>query len=190
MFDADQHIALGIAARRGRAIERDLYAIARIGVINRIGAAAAIEHIGAGATDQRVIATAAMQRIIACPSGDQIVARTAIKLHTGVRTGQRVVVIGPGHPFDVGQRIALRIAAMAGAVGQVDIDRRARGAVVGLVKAAAAIEHIGAGPAGQHIIAGTAKQRIIACAARQRVVASAARQAVIARAAAQVVGIG
>ena len=190
MFDADQGVALGIAARCGRSVERDIDRARRGRIVRGIDPRTAIEHIRASAADQGIIAIAAVERVIARAAADQIVAVVAVKLVVAARPGQRIVECRARDPFDIGQGIAFGIAAMADAGGKVDIDRRARGGIVGLVKAGAAIEHVRARAAHQHVIPGSARQRVIAGPARKRVVAIAAGQAVIAAAAAKPVVIG
>ena len=152
VFDTDQHIAFGIAAMAHAAIERDIHGGRRGVIIGGVDAVATHQRVGAGAADQRVVAGPALQAVI-----DR-------------RTIDRVVECRADDMFDIGDDIALGIAAARHRAVEMDFDRSTRRAVVHRVEPGAAINRVGPGPADQRIIAAAAQQHVIAAAAKECVV--------------------
>ena len=169
-FDIADMVAERIAGGARCAAQVDRHRAGRMGICHRIDAGAAIDEIGTRAAFKCVITAAAKQRVIARTTRNKVVTAPAVELVVARRAGQRIIERRADHRFDVGQHVALRIAAGVEPAIQVHIDRRQRAGIADRVEPVATIEHIGARPANQ---------RVIACATRQRVVAAAAGQHVI-----------
>ena len=125
MFDIGDDIALCVATAADRAIEIGIYPGCRGAVIDRVIAAAAIDRIRTRTPDQRIVAALAIEFIVAGAAGDQIIARAAIEHIIAGRAGQRVVAGRTDDMFDIDQRVAFGIAAMARSCAEVDRYRRA-----------------------------------------------------------------
>ena len=123
----------------------------------------------------RVHARAAFQRIRAHAADEQIVARAADKMH-GLKTGgERIVVRGADDALDGHKRVIVGMPARNFSGGEVDVDRVVGGAVIGKVKAVAAIQGILAHVAAERIVARAAGDEIVARAAVDAIVAGVAR---------------
>ena len=151
-LDAGQRIALGVAAMADRTVEPDRDPGLRAGIIGDIVALTTVEHIRARTARQ------------------DVVAGTARKLIVAVVADQRVVERGTDEILDIGQRVALGVAAAAGRPVEVHRHRRARTAIVGGVDTVAAIQRVRPAAAGQDVVARPARQPVVAIVADQRVV--------------------
>ena len=144
---------------------------------------------GAAIGDQVDEIAVAGDRIVAVAASDHVVAEAAGQDIGVAVAGQRVVIDAAGHAFDVGDRVAGRIAA-AGTIGR-EVDRhRRRGTGIGDdVVPRAAVHHVGARPADQRVVARATRQRIVASTAVENVVAAIAGQRVGIIGAAQVLDL-
>ena len=179
MLDVDQHVALGIAADAGGAVHVDGDPGQRAGIIDRVEARAAIHRVGAGTADQGVVAIIAIEHIVAAAARNHVVAGAAMDRFAGIAAIEMIVVGAADQLFDIGQGIALGIAADAGGAIEIDRDRARRSRIVGGIDPRSAIHHIRAGAADQGIVAGAALQRVIARTARNQVVARTAGNRII-----------
>ena len=121
----------------------------------------AAQHIVAGLAIERVIADAALERVVAGPAAERIIAATAIEDVVAAIALQRVVIGRTDQVFDVGEGIALRIAAGPRRQRQADRHRRCRGRIGCGVVACAAIEGIRAAKARQDIVGAVANDDVI-----------------------------
>ncbi len=146
--------------------------------IHAVVAGAAMDGVGPGPADEAIRAVAAVEtvvaglageRVVAAIAHDRVVAQLAADDVADVAAGQLVGIARPVQVLDAGQRVALGVAAGAGAGQQVDRHRRRRTLIVGVVRAVAAVQDIGPGPAVEPVVAGGAGQRIGAAAAGQPV---------------------
>ena len=160
-LDAVQHVALGGAAVTGAVGQIDRDPGGRIAVVGGVEAGAADQRVGAAAPLEHVVAGAAVEQI-------------------GVGVAEQVIREGrAAEVLDLGQRVALGIAAAAGAGRQIDRDTGRRSAVGRGVVAAAADQHVGAAAAFQRVVAGTAVERVVAGIAEDDVVADPGRDLVV-----------
>ena len=174
VLDRDQHVALGIAAGRGAAIQPDRDRRRGRGVGYRIDPRAAVDRIGPGAAVDGVVAVAAFQQIVAGAAHQHVIARAADQHVIGGRAGQCVVAGRTDHLFDADQHIAFGIAAVRGARGQIDVHRRRRGRIVDRVEPGPAIQRVRPGAADQRVVAATAFQPLVRAGPGQAVVIAAA----------------
>ena len=154
--DADQDIALRVAADSGPRRQVDRHGLARRGVDRRVGAAAADQGVAAARTDQGVGAGPAIDDVAVA------VAR------------ERVVLVRAAQVGQPDQHVTLGVAAGPGVRSEVHRDARARTGVVRRVCPAAADQRVGAEAAGQRILAGAAIQQVVVGIARDLVVAAGA----------------
>ena len=122
----------------------------------------------------------------AAPDVEHVVAGAAIELVGGVVAGQRVVAQAAEQPLDVGTHVVgLGGLAVVGGAVEVDGDAGDAGAVVGGVRAGAAVVRVAARAALEQVVAGVAVEHVGGRLAVQRVVAGAAGERVGERAAGQ-----
>ena len=157
-LDPRQRIALGIAAPADGTVKAHRHAGAGGRIIRDVTSLAAVQHVGTGTAYKGVIA----------PTARQMVGK-------GV-AGQHVAEHRTGQIFDIAQRIALGVAAMANAAVQAHLNRRARAAIVRGIVTFAAVEHVGTAMARQHVVARAAQQAVGIVVAHQSVVESGTRQ--------------
>ena len=148
-------------------------------IVRRVVARAAVKAVRPRAADQHVVAIAARQRIVARAAHQRIVAVIAVEIGRGGPGGEGIGARGADEFLDIGESIALRIAARGGAGGKVDRDTDCGIRIGNRIEACAAVHHVGPAAAAQHIVARAAVQGIVARRARQAVVARPARQHIV-----------
>ena len=115
--------------------------------------AVVIDRVGAGAVDDDVVAAQAVDRIAAIAAGDGIRAGGSDQ---AVRTGR-----GPDHIGDVGQVVAVGVAADANARRQVHRHARRRLAVVDRIVIARADDGVRAAAADEGVVSGRLPGEIV-----------------------------
>ena len=171
----------GDARRGGADVGEGVIGAPEQGVVPR----PAVEHIRARAAADHVVARATQQGIVARPAQQNVVARPAGQQVGIAIAGQDVVERGAGHVLDIDQRIALRVAAGAGAGVEIDRDPDRAGAVVDQIGACPAVHIVRASPAHEGVVAVAAIEEITARAAVDHVVAVQPLNGVLSRIAAQ-----
>ena len=152
VFDANQHVAFGMAAAGAVADEADRHTGVAVDVACGVQARAADEGVGTGAAFERVVAAAAVQ---------------------AVGSGITDEVVGQGRAdqvFDGEKAVAFGVAAAAAACGQVHVHSVCRGGIGCGVHAAATDQGVCARAAVEQVIACTAVQTVHAAGADQGVV--------------------
>ena len=144
----------------------------------------------AGAADHGVLKQTTVEGVVA-RGPQQAVLPAESEQQVGLAvTRDHVACARAEHVLDVGEQVALRVAAAVQVPRQVDRDRGRGTAVIHAVAPAAAVDPVRAGIADQQVVAGATAQCIGVGAARQAVIAQAANDDVGAGAAEQAVGIG
>ena len=151
IFDAEQRVALRIAAGVDIGGQIDGHSAGRGGIVNRVVACTTIQNIGTAETDQHVVADTAGNAVGIGIAGDA------------------VIEAGADDVLDRDQGIALRVTARVDARCQIDRHTRSRGCVGNRIDARATIQRIGAAEADQRIVACTAGQHVHAGITRQRI---------------------
>ena len=109
IFDRDERVARRVPARGGARGEIDGYRRGGSRIVDRIAAAAAVEGVGTRAAGQPVVARAARQDV-------------------GARIAdQHVVERGAEDVLEIGDDVALRVAAAGRPRCEVDVHRLGRG---------------------------------------------------------------
>ena len=143
----------------------------------RRGWRAGAERIGPGI--DRVVSGSAGDRVAAKGPGYGIRAIAAVDLVGAIVAGQRVIAGRPDDILDARKRVTRSVAAAFGQrVAEVDIDARARRAVVGRVRPDAAAQEIVASAPGKRVAARTGIQPVGPGAAKELVVVEPADQRV------------
>ena len=133
VLDADEGVALGIAATAQPRHQADADAGARGRIARCIDARAAVHAVGAGKTGQKVVAGVAVERVVERRAGEIL---------------------------DTDEGVAFGIAAAAQPRHQADADAGARGRIARRVDAGAAVHAVGAGKTGQKVVAGIADEHV------------------------------
>jgi hypothetical protein len=101
---------------------------------------------------RRIEPCAADKLIASQPAAQHIVTHAAVETVGEIIAGQRIVEPGTGQAFDIGEHIALRIAARASGAIQRHLHGRGRGGIIRDIVADAAVEQVRAATAGEDII--------------------------------------
>ena len=168
--NADEHIILGVAAKRRAGGKVDCHR-AGSAVVGRVDTASTHEGVGAGSARQCVRACATIEQIVQAVADQPIIARGAV------------------HILDIGEGVALGVAPGCRARAEVDGNRR-RSRIVDRVGTGAAVDAVGGCPTGEHVVTVAAVERVGAAAARYGVGVAATIEDVGAAIASQDVGLG
>src|SRR5262245_40750246 len=143
VLDADERVAVGVAARGHVVDERNGDAGARGVVGRRIGAETAVEEVGAAAALERVAVVLAEQAVVAAETDEEVVAVEAAQLVGAAVAAELVVMSGAGEVLDADERVALGFTARARAQRERDVHAFQRvvigGGVVAFTTGEAAI---------------------------------------------------
>ena len=172
VFDVAQLIAFGCTARRGGAIDRDVYARSGGGIVHSIDACAAVDAVRACAAVDQVVACAAAQVVVPAAANDNVVAGAAVQNVGLIAAGDAVVQRGADNAFDADELIVGRVATDALRSVQNDLYGARRRAVIDRVEAYTAVHDVGARAAQNAVVARAAANGIGRAAAAENVAES------------------
>ncbi len=160
VLDVEVFVRLRIAADARARREVDGHGRGAGGVVDRIRAEAAADDVALAAGEHDVVAGAAVEGVFAGGTDEAVGAVAAFeRVAVGV-ADERVVAGRADDALDLGQRVALCVAADAGAGGEVDGHCGRRVRVARGVGAGAALEDVGAAAPDQEVVAEVAAQRV------------------------------
>ena len=142
VLDVRQGVGVAPAIGRGTVREIDENSVGVLAVVGGVHPAAAV---------QAVVTAAAHESVVA------------------VVTQQRVVITRAGHPLNADQTILVAPAVGRRAARKIDVNKVGVLAVVGDVRAGAAVQCVVAGIAGQQVVAVAALQQVVIAVTQQRV---------------------
>src|SRR5690606_23538318 len=121
--------------------------------VEDVGSHTAIEGIVAIPTDEGVVALGTEKRVVALPTGQHVGEAVAL---------QDIVIYRADNVFDVGEGVAIRMAAGSGAGGEVDVDGCVGGGIADGVVARTALEMVGPRKTGQNVVPRAAGEGVVA----------------------------
>ena len=169
IFNAGNHVSLGMATRDGVGCQVSADPCIRFPVIQRIKTVAPVNDIGPGTACQRVVAGLAAQPVNIFPATQVIIATAA---YQGIRprpteesistaiTGQDIVKRRSPDILDCADDITPGMTAGSRASGQVHPDAGIGTAIIQGVKTFAPVYHVRARSSPDQVVAGVADQRI------------------------------